>query len=520
MPKPIQSSTYTFRNIIEGGFLYVDKTRYLYQLIREATGIYFLSRPRRFGKSLTISTLEEIFKGSKELFKGLWIYDSEYSWQQYPVLRLDFSRNKVNSAVELEQVIDYFVAELAERYEVPLQGFDFQSRFDNLIQQLGKDRKIVILIDEYDKPILDNLSNLEEAKRIRDTLKSFYTIIKAQDANLRFVFITGISRFGRVGVFSSMNNLDDLTMDPAFATALGITESELRRDFAEHIADFAAQENSTPEALLEKIRKWYNGFCFVEKAESVYNPFSTIQLLKKQRFANYWFETGTPTFLIDLVKEREMEFQSFDELEVTELAFSTYEIERLELIPLLFQAGYLTIKDYRQDEFGSVYTLSYPNLEVRNAFLAYLLNAYNHVEIALGDSYLRRLLTALDKQDLPQFFATLDIFFANVDYDLQIDHEKYYQTIFYLIFLLLGVRVYAEVKTNRGRIDAVIEIRNRIFLFEFKLDGSADEALQQIREHEYAQKYRLSGKPLTFVGVNFNRFKRQIGEWKQEQGQA
>lgn len=215
MPKPVQASTYTFRHIIDGGFLYVDKTRYLYDLVHPGTGIYFLARPRRFGKSLMISTLEEIFQGKRELFKGLWIDQSDYDWQRYPVIRLDFSRHAVKNAATLEQAIDYFIGEIALHYGVTLRGFDYQSRFDNLIQQLAGDgQRVVILIDEYDKPLIDNLENLPEAQRIRETLKNFYTVIKAMDQYIRFVFITGISKFSKVGVFSAMNNLDDLTMDP------------------------------------------------------------------------------------------------------------------------------------------------------------------------------------------------------------------------------------------------------------------------------------------------------------------
>lgn len=296
MPKPVQASTYTFRNLIEGGFLYVDKTEYLYQMVRPATGIYFLARPRRFGKSLMISTLEEIFLGNRELFKGLWIDGSDYEWQQHPVVQIDFGRYTVKDAAALEQILDYFIAEIARQYDVALNGFDYQTRFDNLIQQLAGTRgKVVILIDEYDKPLIDNLHNLAAAVEIRDTLKNFYTIIKATDRHLRFVLLTGISKFSKVGVFSALNNLTDLTMAPRFATALGITEHELQRDFQEHIAQFADKDGSTSEALLSKIREWYNGFCFVEGCDHVYNPFSTLQLLNTQRFSNYWFETGTPT---------------------------------------------------------------------------------------------------------------------------------------------------------------------------------------------------------------------------------
>lgn len=512
MLKPVQASTYTFRTIIEGGYVYVDKTRYLYDLIRQVSGIYFLARPRRFGKSLMISTLEVIFQGEKDLFQGLWLYNSDYQWQPYPVIRLDFSRHAVKSADRLEQVIDYYIAGIAQMYDITLNGFDYQSRFENLIQQLGRTAKVVILIDEYDKPIIDNIENLVEAKRIRETLKNFYTVIKAMDQYIRFVFITGISKFSKVGVFSSLNHLTDLTMNPAFATALGITEEELHDNFREHIAAFAAREGMGPMALMHKMQQWYNGFCFVENCQNVYNPFSTLQLFFHQRFANYWFETATPTFLIKLIKEREYDLPQLTPLEISELGFSTFEIENLEIIPLLFQTGYLTIKGYNAER--QLIQLAYPNQEVENAFLVYLLEEFSTIQRGLNESYLWQLIDALQAQKFDDFFAVLNIFFANIDYDLHLDYEKYYQTIFYLIFLLLGINVTAEVKTSRGRIDAVVELTESIYLFEFKFGGSAATVLKQIKTNEYHQKYGLKGKPLLLVGAKFDRKKRKVTEWK------
>lgn len=516
MLKPVQASSYTFRDIIQNGFLYVDKTRYIYELIRYGKGVYFLARPRRFGKSLLISTLAEIFHGNKELFRDLWLYTSDYGWQAHPVIQIDFSRYQIRTVADLEVRIKRHIQQIANQYQITLEDAPFDIQFEDLILKLAVEKQVVLLIDEYDKPILDNMADLAEAQRIRDTLRSFYTTIKSMDRYLRFVFITGVSKFSKVGVFSAMNNLDDLTMDARFASLLGITEAELRRDFHEHIAAFAQQEGVTQEALIDQIRAWYNGFCFVRACESVYNPFSSLQLLNKRYFANYWFETGTPTFLIQLIKTRDYDIQPLEHLEVPELTFSTYEIESLDLIPLLFQTGYLTIKDFRRDQFGEVYTLSYPNYEVKNAFLTYLLSAYDELEVALSESHLRRLLYALDKQDLAEFFRVLAVFFANIDYALYINQEKYYQTIFYLIFTLIGLRITAEVHTNQGRIDAVIELADHIFLFEFKLDGSAEEALQQIKNHNYAQKYRRQGKPMTLVGANFDSTKRQVNDWKSE----
>jgi len=525
MRKILQSSTATFRDVIEGGYLYVDKTRSVYELVRESKGIYFLSRPRRFGKSLLVSTLEEIFHGNRVPFEGLWIDEQDYTWDSYPVIRLDFSVNSVRSVEGLEEFIDYEIQQIASKYALdePLAGFNYVSRFRELILKLSQINqsddtagKIVILIDEYDKPLTDNLENTEEALRIQKAMRAFYSVIKGMDEHLRFVFITGISKFSKVGVFSTMNNLTDLTMSPRFATMLGLTEAELRENFQPYIADLAAKEALSEDEFIQKMATWYDGFRFTRSDERVYNTYSVLNLFFHETFSNFWFESGTPRFLIQLLKEKAYDIESLDGLEVEELAFSTFEVHTLAIIPLLFQTGYLTIKNFYADDFGSYYTLSYPNTEVKNAFVSYLLSAYNQVEVALTGSHLRHLLQALHAKDLPRFFEVLQIFFANVDYKIYIKQEKYYQTIFYLIFLLLGVRIKTEIETNDGRIDAVIELADHIFLFEFKLDGTKEEALKQIRDHDYARKYRLQGKPITLVGANFSSGKRTIIEWKDE----
>lgn len=512
MLKPLPTTTQTFSKIIEGDYLYIDKTQYIYELIRPPTGVYFLARPRRFGKSLMVSTLEEIFKGNKELFQGLWLYGSDYDWQSHPVIRFDFSRNTINSSAKLEHLIDYYVQEIALEHGLTLRGFDYQSHFDNLIRQLGKETKVVILIDEYDKPIIDNIDNLAEAIRIRDVLKAFYTVIKAMDAHIRFVFITGISKFSRVGVFSAMNNLEDVSLRPAFATALGITEVELRRDFQAYIAAFAQANHTTEAALLQRMQYWYNGFRFAKASPNVYNPYSTLLFFKEQRFANFWFESGTPTFLVKLIRDRGYEVAQLTHLDVAEIDFSSYEIESLAIVPLLFQTGYLTIKGTYQQQENLIYTLGYPNYEVENAFVTYLLSAFSNLERTFARGYLHQLVDALQKRDFVRFFTTLDSFFANIDYDLHLKQEKYYQTIFYLIFLMIGMQVSAEVKTGQGRIDAVIELTDHIFLFEFKLGKDAESALQQIKDSAYHQKYAMKGKPIILVGANFDSNQRKVTE--------
>lgn len=366
MAKPIQAATYIFRDIIEGGFLYVDKTRYLYEMVRYSKGIYFISRPRRFGKSLLISTLEEIFRGSKELFQGLWIYDSDYNWQPYPIILLDFGLNNVTSAAQLKEAIEVLLAEIATQHGLTLTGNDYQHVFRNLVYQLAAahNGKVVLLIDEYDKPIIDNLSNLEEAQKIRDTLRAFYGVVKALDRYWRFVFITGISH---VSTFALLENVDDLTLSIRAATLLGITEAELRHFFKEFIEEFAEHRQLLPEELLTELRDWYNGFRFAHAGASVYNPFSISHFFRNNTFSTYWFTTETATPLIQLLKNRNYAIQSLERVEADDLLLQSDGMDKPAIIPQLYQAGYLSIKESQADEFGAFYILSYPNYEVRHS---------------------------------------------------------------------------------------------------------------------------------------------------------
>jgi hypothetical protein len=514
MRKPLPIGIQTFRHIVEGGFLYVDKTRWIYELIRYPKGVYFLSRPRRFGKSLLISILAEIFQGQRELFRGLWLYDQPYDWAVHPVIRVDFSLLPIKSAAALEQAIQRMTGEIARRHEIALSPGAYYEQFGELIQTLAARNQVVILIDEYDKPLLDNIDDLEEAYRIRETLKGFYTIIKGMDAYIRFVLLTGVSKFSRVGVFSGLNNLKDISLDDRFATMLGITQAELEADFQDYLSAFAEKEGLVEADLLAEIRRWYNGFCFSKQCEPVYNPFSTLLLFDMQDFRNYWFESGTPTFLIKLIRSRNYAIEQLDHLELDELAFSSYELDDLKIVPLLYQAGYLTIKDY--DRRTRLYRLDYSNYEVENAFLLYLLDEFSHVGGGMAGGPLWRLTEALRAHDFARFFDVLGVFFADIPYDIQLPQERYYQTIFYLVFKLLGLRVGAEVRSSRGRTDLVLELADAVFVFELKLDASPADALAQIVQRGYAEPYRLAGRPVYLVGVAFDRDRRAIAGWQVE----
>ena len=495
----------TFRDIVQNDYLYVDKTEKIFDLVNNPKGVYFLSRPRRFGKSLLISTLNEIFEGEKELFKDLWIYKADYAWEKYPVIRIDFSKSKARNSDELINYIVYQLDKTAQLYGITLEQTQYDIKFDELLTKLSGINKVVVLIDEYDKPIIDNIENKELATELREILKGFYTIIKACDEHIRFVLLTGVSKFSRAGVFSGLNNLEDISMDARYSALLGITREEMEGSFKEYIDQFAESEGSSKSELIEKITYWYDGFCFSRSCEKVFNPFSLLLLFKKLSFGNYWFESATPSFLIKLMKEKNFDIKRLKEMEVREESFGAYELENLAVLPILFQTGYLTIKEY--DKTFMTYILGYPNFEVENSFQYSLLNSYSGIHV---DGYLIDLIRALRNDDFETFFDTLKIFFADIPYDLHISKEKYYQTIFYLIFSLIGLKVEAEVKTNKGRIDAVI-IDKDIYIFEFKFDGDKDNALKQIRDKKYFEKYQGVGKEIYLFGVEFT--DRNIGNW-------
>ena len=498
----------TFSDIIQNDYLYVDKTEKIFDLVKNPKGVYFLSRPRRFGKSLLISTLNEIFEGEKELFKDLWIHKTDYAWEKHPIVRIDFSKKKTENKDDLKCFILHQLKNIAGNYGISLDRDQYDEAFDELLTKLSGINKVVVLIDEYDKPIIDNIDNIDLAVELREILKGFYTIIKACDEHIRFVLLTGVSKFSKAGVFSGLNNLKDISMDTRYSSLLGITGQEMETCFKEHIDRFAATEDVSNAELIEKITYWYNGFCFSGTCEKVFNPFSMLLLFDNARFSNYWFESATPSFLIKLIKEKSFDIKKMQDLEVREENLSTYEIEDLALVPLLFQTGYLTIKGY-DDEFMT-YRLGYPNFEVENSFQYALLRSYSYAET---NGYLVSLIRALRNDDFETFFDTLRIFFADIPYDLHIKKEKYYQTVFYLIFSLIGLKVEAEVKTNKGRIDAVI-IDKDVYIFEFKFNGDKENALRQINDKRYFEKYQGTGKEIYLFGVEFA--DRNVGEWAVE----
>ena len=494
-----------FSELRRGGYLYVDKTEHIHTL---ATGgkYYFLSRPRRFGESLLVSTMKELFSGNRKLFKGLWIED-KWDWQKTnPILHIPFSSLGYKS-LGLERALHEHLDELIEQHNLNVNEEALEKKFREVIEALSLQAgQVVLLIDEYDKPIIDYLGpDIKQAQENQQVLKKFYSVIKDSDAHLRMVFITGVSKFSKVSIFSDLNNLDDLTMTRQAADMLGYTQEELEYYFKEHIAALTEEEQKDP---LPKVREWYNGYSW-DGRTFVYNPFSILLLFKHQTFSNFWFKTATPTFLIDLVQEKQA--YDFDGERVSEVFFDAFQIQRdIPLGTLLFQTGYLTVKQY--DMETGLYTLGYPNREVKSSFLEYLLSAFSKFEPGFGKEKILRLQQALQQEDFEELKAIINELLYKVPYQLYDKKEKAFHLVVHVLLDYLGLNVHSEVNTSRGRLDAVVELDDKIYCIEFKVDESAEKALRQILERGYLDKYRSTGKKLIALGINFDTEKREVEE--------
>ena len=509
----------------------MDKTQYIYKLITEGKH-YFFSRPRRFGKSLFISTLESLFRGEKSLFNGLAITHTDYDFKVFPVIKLEFAKNEFATTDQLREYINFAIDMIATNNNIPLNANNYNQRFEELVtglhQQTGQ--KVALLIDEYDKPILNNL-NSPILTEIKQVLNAFYSVVKSVDEHLKFVFITGVSKFAKMSVLtpmeggnpvnawsclqdSGMNSLSDISMDHDFAHLCGITQTELENNFAPIIKQLSTIHQLPQQALLAQIKQWYNGYLFEENVESVYNPYSLLNLFKSKKFKNYWFETATPTFLLDLLQNKQYDLQDLTETKVGDRAFSACEPEDMGIQSIFLQTGYLTIKSFD----NGLYQLDFPNYEVKRSFYDSVAERYSRLDTGLEQSYTADLIEHLNKQQFDDFFNTLAVFFANIPYDIQLKNEKYYQSLFYAIFKLIGLSIAVEVRTNKGRIDCVIETDSMICLIEFKLHKDKKTALQQIIDTEYDQKYQLSEKQKFLIGVEFDQQSRNIGGYELVKG--
>ena len=511
--KELPIGVQTFDKLVEGGYMYVDKTGYVYEIANKFEYV-FLSRPRRFGKSLLSSTFHSYFAGEKELFAGLEADRLETEWVKHPVFHFDMSTAKHMNEEQLLEELDKKLDAYERIYGRGEKDVRVNQRLEGLVhrsvEQTGE--KAVIIIDEYDAPLLDVMNDRERLVPMRQIMRNFYSPIKSLDPYLRFVFITGINKFAQLSIFSELNNLKNISMLPDFSAVCGISQSELERDFPEQIEALAEAEGVSGERALELLKENYDGYHFCAGSEDIYNPFSLLNAFSDKRFGSYWFETATPTYLIERLERKPLDERELDRMEYVSVNEFNVSPELTDNpIPLLYQTGYLTIKDY--DRSLDSYTLGYPNKEVRTGFLDSLLAGYNGNNPS-GSSFVLRFNAALRKGDVDEALSRMQSFLAGMPNDLENKTEKHYQTIIYLIFSLLGYHIRTEEKSAVGRADAVCWTQDSIYVFEFKVGSTAETALKQIDDKGYMIPYRFEdGKRLVKVGVNISTATRTIDGW-------
>ena len=510
----IATDIQTFERLREEGFTYVDKTEILWRMANGFRGSqFFIARPRRFGKSLAVTTFRALFEGKREFFKGLAIDSLEWDWTPLPVLHLTMNDAQSRTVEELHSTWNSILEREAERNGIPFKQGDRPSiSFANLINDMAAKSptgKMVLLIDEYDKPLLGHLEK-PDVNDFRDALKAFYAVIKSTEEKQRFMFMTGVSRFSKVSVFSDLNNLNDLTMDYSVATLFGYTHEEVKANFAEAMHDFARTHGQADDEVFTDIVKWYDGYRFHHNAVPVINPVSLGLCLKSGEMNNYWSTTAMPTFLIDALKRHPLNFATIG---VDDTTLGAYEPANPKIETLLFQTGYLTIARFEQIGAIRRYDLKFPNLEVENSFVTLLAGAYTGESSDRTSGFAVDAIKALYAGDAEKFADTLKLFFHAIPYDLtDRQNEQTWQAIVYAVLRLIGVNVGAEVKTATGRVDMAIETAARCYVLEFKLDCPASEAIAQIRSKGYADVFAGKGKPVSLIGVSFSSEKRTIVE--------
>jgi len=521
-PKQLGRNYSVFEDFVKDNRIYVDKTQHIYNLITapHARHFYFVSRPRRFGKSLFLSTLYEIFSGKKELFNEYWIgKNSNYDWQKHPIIQLDFSKIAHGNAQELKQSLCLALQKIAKNNAVKkLKISAPEDMLQDLVQALEANGKIVLLIDEYDKPIIDHITNISVAEENRAILNGFYATIKALESSWRAIFITGVSKFAKTSLFSGLNNLTELSFDPTVAELFGYTYEELLTYFPTQINDLAQQISKTREETLADMKSWYDGYRFskdMQKAQ-MYSPLSVVACLEKKEFSNYWFNTGTPGFLIALLREKGIALETQEPIQLSMHSLDSIDIHNIPLYTLLLQTGYLTITDYDAETKG--FTLDYPNQEVRDSFKYYIMQAFAYTTSEVVDMQLFNIRKALANKDFEKFCNVIQTFFAGIPYDKQIEREAYYHSLLHLLFDLSGMSPRSEDHSSKGRADLVLETANSIIIFEFKLNSSTQKALDQILEKKYYEKYLLKNKAIILIGMNFKFKEKKLEfDWLQKE---
>ncbi|MBQ1780874.1 MAG: AAA family ATPase [Bacteroidales bacterium] len=502
----------TFENIRTEGYAYVDKTALVYKLATEGK-YYFLSRPRRFGKSLLLSTLKAYFQGKKGLFDGLAIANLETDWKEYPIFHFDFNTGLYTNIEGLGSTMDYQLLKLEQRFGIDKAGFSLSDRFRELIsrayEQTGQ--KVVILVDEYDKPLLETIGNLELQNEYRKILKSFYGVEKTMDSYIQFAFITGVTKFSKVSIFSDLNNLKDISLSNQYAEICGVSEQEIRDNFDEVVAEMAVANEISKEECYAQLEKQYDGYHFSEHSVGMYNPFSLLNAFDSKAFRDFWFATGTPTFLVEVLQHNDYPLDRLTTEEVDVRTMDSVDMMYNNPIPLLFQSGYLTIKDFDK-EFKS-YRLGFPNEEVERGF-AQFLGTYYFSGGMNGSFTINNFVRDVRNGDVEGFMTRLQALFADGDYQVMGEMEVYFQNTLSVIFKLMGFYVQVERHTSRGRMDVTIQTRDYVYIMELKVDKTADEALKQIEDNQYAAPFAADPRKLFKVGIRFGSKSKGIDEWK------
>ena len=531
LPIGIQS----FEKLRRDGYLYIDKTPFIWHLT-QSSNPYFLSRPRRFGKSLFLSTLAAYFRGQKELFKGLYLEKAEEeqavqknrtAWQEYPVLYLDFNTGQYDKERGLISQIHFLLSQFEELYGRNKDEEEVSQRFTGIIkrafEQTGK--QVVILVDEYDKPLLQTMGANEALnEQYRNTLKVFYSVIKTCDQYIRFAFLTGVTKFSKISIFSDLNNLRDISLEEDYAGICGITQEELATNFQPEIQALATRQDIDYPQAVAALKRWYDGYLFHPAGEGMYNPYSVLSALVKKEIKSYWFATGTPTFLVNFLKEAHYYIPDLNEnVELDEEGLQTYRAVAQDALPILFQAGYLTIKEYITE--ARIYRLGFPNDEVRYGFLKNVLPAYSSIPFTETGKSVWKFVEDIREGDVNGFMERMQAIIAGIPYDnfskenLKL-REQNYQTAVYLVFALMGQFVQTEVQCSTGRSDCIVVTSDTVYIFEFKLsgNGTAEDAIKQIYEQQYAAQYKTAGKKIVLIGSSFDEEKRTIKDWKTANG--
>lgn len=500
-----------FAKLRQNGFAYVDKTKFVYKLADEGS-YYFLSRPRRFGKSLFLSTLEAYFLGRKELFEGLAVYDMEKEWKRYPIFHMDLNTADYSQEDSLYAVLNSYLSSWEDLYGARDSETTLALRFKGVISRAAEKEgcSVVILIDEYDKPILQALGNHVLLEKHRAMLKSFYSVLKTQDRYIRFAFITGVTKFGKVSVFSDLNNLMDISMDRRYISICGMTQKELLGNFHEAIADLSEVYSDTEEETLGRLKERYDGYHFEENTVGIYNPFSVLNTLARQQYNDYWFETGTPTFLVDLLKMHNYRLPDITKECVSGDVINSIDSLSTNPIPIIYQSGYLTIKGY--DSRFKKYLLGFPNKEVEEGLLNFMLPLYT----SAGNNspfMVDEFVKDVEAGNPERFMQRMKSFFADTSYQVVGNAELYFQNAMYLVFKIMGFYTQVERPTSDGRIDAVIQTPDYIYIIECKLDRTAEEALKQINDSNYAEPFAMDKRRIYKIGINFSSVTRGVEEW-------